>query len=45
MKIYKDTHLDLRQTTTVNIKQWVHDNGPSLVEKVDTFFQTQAGQR
>lgn len=45
MKIYKDQHLDLKQTATVNIKQILHDHGPSLVEKVDSFFQTQGGSR
>jgi hypothetical protein len=45
MKIYQDTKLDIKQTITVNIKQWAKSNGPSIVEKIDTFFVSQAGSR
>lgn len=45
MKIYQDTKLDIKQTIAVNVKQWAKSNGPSIAEKIDTFFVTQGGTR
>lgn len=37
--------ISITETAKVNAKQWLHDNGPAICDKVDWFFQTQAGSR
>lgn len=37
--------LSITKTAAVNAKQWLHDNSPALITKVDRFFETQAGTR
>lgn len=43
IKISYESRLDLKQTIIFNTKQWVHDHGHEVVEKVDWFFETQSG--
>lgn len=45
LKFTYESKLDLKRTIVLNTKQWVHDHGHEVTNKVDRFFETQAGSR
>lgn len=36
--VKRNKQLDIQQTAIVNAKQWLRDNGPAIVAKVDHIF-------
>lgn len=45
MIVKHQNNISIIDTARVNAKQWAHDNGPAIAEKIDRFFVTQAGSR
>lgn len=43
IKIYRDTKLDIIETTKFYLTVKVQEYGPVLVSRIDHFFTTQAG--
>lgn len=45
MKVTRNNQVDVAETIKVNAKQYLHNHGQDIADKIEWFFETQAGSR